>query len=70
MRFELDGGEHKSFAASAMEMRFLRGQPLTGELPERDTASDEQREHGISADHVPQRSCGGMDAVAPPAPAG
>jgi hypothetical protein len=35
--------ERKSFAASAMEMRFLSGRPLTGELPEQDT----------SANHVP-----------------
>jgi hypothetical protein len=41
--FALDGMERKSFAASAMEMRFLSGQPLTGELPE----------HGGAADHVP-----------------
>jgi hypothetical protein len=32
-----DSGEQKSFAASAMEMRFLSGQPLTGELPEVDS---------------------------------
>jgi Thioesterase-like superfamily len=53
VRFELDGGGHKSFAGSAMEMRFLRGQPLTGELPERDTTNSESHEHGVSADHVP-----------------
>jgi Thioesterase-like superfamily len=38
--FTLDDMEHKSFAASAMEMRFLSGQPLTGELPEQDTTSN------------------------------
>jgi hypothetical protein len=38
--FALDDMERKSFAASAMEMRFLSGQPLTGELPEQDTMSD------------------------------
>ena len=43
VRFALDDMERKSFAASAMEMRFLSGQPLTGELPE----------HGGAADHVP-----------------
>ncbi len=32
--------ERKSFAASAMEMRFLDGTPLTGELPEMDTTSN------------------------------
>jgi hypothetical protein len=41
--FALDDMERKSFAASAMEMRFLSGQPLTGELPEMD----------VSANHVP-----------------
>jgi hypothetical protein len=43
VRFALDDAERKSFAASAMEMRFLSGQPLAGELPEQDT----------SANHVP-----------------
>jgi hypothetical protein len=43
VRFALDDMERKSFAASAMEMRFLSGQPLTGELPEQ----------GASANHVP-----------------
>jgi hypothetical protein len=38
--FALDDMERKSFAASAMEMRFLSGQPLAGELPEQDTASN------------------------------
>jgi hypothetical protein len=38
--FALDDMERKSFAASAMEMRFLSGQPLTGELPEQDTTSN------------------------------
>ncbi len=37
--FALDNMERKSFAASAMEMRFLKGQPLAGELPEQDTTS-------------------------------
>ncbi len=37
--FALDGMDRKSFAASAMEMRFLRGHPLAGELPELDTQS-------------------------------
>jgi hypothetical protein len=43
VHFALDDAERKSFAASAMEMRFLSGQPLTGELPEQDT----------SANHIP-----------------
>jgi hypothetical protein len=42
VRFALDGERH-SFAASAMEMRFLTGQPLGGELPEID----------VSAEHPP-----------------
>jgi hypothetical protein len=37
--FALDDMERKSFAASAMEMRFLSGHPLAGELPEQDTTS-------------------------------
>jgi hypothetical protein len=40
VHFTLDDAEHKSFAASAMEMRFLSGAPLTGELPELDTTSN------------------------------
>ncbi len=40
VHFTLDDIEHKSFAASAMEMRFLSGAPLTGELPELDTTSE------------------------------
>jgi hypothetical protein len=43
VHFALDDAERKSFAASAMEMRFLSGQPLAGELPEQDA----------SANHVP-----------------
>lgn len=43
VRFALDDMERESFAASAMEMRFLSGQPLSGELPEQDT----------TASHVP-----------------
>ncbi len=39
VRFALDDDERKSFAASAMEMRFLSGQPLAGELPELDTTT-------------------------------
>lgn len=37
--FALDDGGRRSFAASAMEMRFLAGHPLVGELPEHDTES-------------------------------
>jgi acyl-coenzyme A thioesterase PaaI-like protein len=39
VRFALDDMDRKSFAASAMEMRFLSGQPLTGELPELDSTT-------------------------------
>ncbi|MGA7705497.1 MAG: thioesterase family protein [Solirubrobacteraceae bacterium] len=39
VHFALDDSSHKSFASSAMEMRFLKGSPLTGELPEVDTQS-------------------------------
>ncbi len=37
VHFALDDSERKSFAATAMEMRFLRGKPLVGGLPEHDT---------------------------------
>jgi hypothetical protein len=37
--FALDDSERRSFAASAIEMRFLSGHPLVGELPELDTES-------------------------------
>jgi hypothetical protein len=40
VHFALDDAERKSFAASAMEMRFLSGQPLAGELPEKDSESN------------------------------
>ncbi len=39
VHFALDDMERKSFAATAMEMRFLRGKPLVGGLPEHDTAN-------------------------------
>jgi hypothetical protein len=37
--FALDDSDRRSFAASAIEMRFLSGHPLVGELPELDTES-------------------------------
>jgi hypothetical protein len=40
VHFALDDPERKSFAASAIEMRFLSGSPLSGELPELDSASN------------------------------
>jgi acyl-coenzyme A thioesterase PaaI-like protein len=39
VQFALDDSDHKSFASTAMEMRFLEGAPLAGELPEMDTQS-------------------------------
>jgi hypothetical protein len=65
VRFGLDGAEGNSFAGSAMEMRFLRGQSLTGELTEQDDSHDDLHDGsdsdsdgeahalGIAADHVP-----------------
>ncbi|HEY5287975.1 MAG TPA: thioesterase family protein [Solirubrobacteraceae bacterium] len=40
VHFALDDIERKSFAATAMEMRFLQGKPLVGGLPERDAADE------------------------------
>lgn len=42
VRFALDGTELRSFAASAMEMRFLTGRPLKGGLPEIQISSDHE----------------------------
>jgi hypothetical protein len=54
VRFELDGQQYKSFAGSAMEMRFLDGQPLTSEAPQQsDASSEESGVPGVSAEHVP-----------------
>jgi acyl-coenzyme A thioesterase PaaI-like protein len=39
IRFTLDDPGRKSFAATAMQMRFLEGQPLSGRLPEQDTTA-------------------------------
>jgi acyl-coenzyme A thioesterase PaaI-like protein len=39
IRFALDDPDRKSFAATAMQMRFLEGQPLTGALPEQDATT-------------------------------
>jgi acyl-coenzyme A thioesterase PaaI-like protein len=39
IRFALDDPDRKSFAATAMQMRFLEGQPLTGRLPELDATA-------------------------------
>ena len=48
VRFAPDGGEHTSFAASAMEMRFLHGRPLKGQLPE----------VGVTSAHTPVGTAG------------
>jgi acyl-coenzyme A thioesterase PaaI-like protein len=48
VRFAPDGGEHRSFAASAMEMRFLHGRPLKGQLPE----------VGVTSAHTPVGTAG------------
>jgi acyl-coenzyme A thioesterase PaaI-like protein len=48
VRFAPDGGEHTSFAASAMEMRFLHGRPLKGQLPE----------VGVTSSHAPVGTAG------------
>jgi hypothetical protein len=53
VHFALDDMERKSFAATAMEMRFLQGQPLTGELSEHDNSDGEASAPGVAADHVP-----------------
>lgn len=53
VRFELDGGGHESFAGTAMEMRFLRGRPLTGEPPEEEDAHGDAPEVGIPAGYTP-----------------
>jgi hypothetical protein len=48
VRFAPDGVEHTSFAANAMEMRFLHGRPLKGQLPE----------VGVSSAHAPVGTAG------------
>lgn len=46
--FAPGGGEYRSFAASAMEMRFLHGRPLKGQLPE----------VGVTSSHAPVGTAG------------
>jgi hypothetical protein len=53
VHFALDDMERKSFAATAMEMRFLQGKPLTGGLPERDRAGQHQLPDGETASEQP-----------------
>jgi hypothetical protein len=48
VHFAPGGGEYTSFAASAMEMRFLHGRPLKGRLPD----------VGVSSAHAPVGTAG------------
>ncbi len=48
VRFALDDVERRSFAATAIEMRFLHGRPLKGQLPE----------VGVSSAHAPVGTAG------------
>ena len=48
VRFALDDTELRSFAATALEMRFLHGRPLKGQLPE----------VGVSSAHSPVGAAG------------
>jgi hypothetical protein len=48
VHFAPDGVEYTSFAANAMEMRFLHGRPLKGQLPE----------VGVSSAHTPVGKAG------------
>jgi hypothetical protein len=59
VHFALDDIERKSFAATAMEMRFLRGKPLVGGLPERDTAHRPKPSGGEGADAEPSEPSAG-----------
>ncbi|HEY3970146.1 MAG TPA: thioesterase family protein, partial [Solirubrobacteraceae bacterium] len=60
VHFALDDIERKSFAATAMEMRFLHGKPLVGGLPEHDTTHQpESLRQGIADTDPPERSTAG-----------
>ncbi len=60
VHFALDDMERKSFAATAMEMRFLQGKPLTGGLPERDTPDEpELTESEMAGEQSSQQSAAG-----------
>ncbi|HXC23965.1 MAG TPA: thioesterase family protein [Solirubrobacteraceae bacterium] len=53
VHFALDGMEqHQSFASTAMEMRFLRGKPLTGKLLAQEQTNTGSSEQG-AASHAP-----------------
>jgi hypothetical protein len=66
VHFALDDMERKSFAATAMEMRFLRGQPLVGGLPEHDTA----RQPELAARETNEPELPAREANDPELPAG
>jgi hypothetical protein len=60
VHFALDDMERKSFAATAMEMRFLRGKPLVGDLPEHDTANRPEAPGGeVTAAEPSEQSAAG-----------
>ncbi|MFZ2114732.1 MAG: thioesterase family protein [Solirubrobacteraceae bacterium] len=59
VRFALDDMERKSFAATAMEMRFLRGKPLTGGLPEREIADQHEPSPGTTGEQPSEQSAAG-----------
>jgi hypothetical protein len=60
VHFALDDLERKSFAATAMEMRFLRGRPLTGGLPERNIPRRRERpeQQTVNEAHPAQDTAG------------
>jgi hypothetical protein len=60
VHFALDDMERKSFAATAMEMRFLRGKPLVGGLPEHDTVHQPETPGGeVTAAEPSEQSAAG-----------
>jgi Thioesterase-like superfamily len=65
VRFALDDDEHRSFAATALEMRFLTGRPLKGGLPEVGVSS---RNTPVGAAQVWMRLCHPLLPGEPPSP--
>jgi hypothetical protein len=59
VHFALDDMERKSFAATAMEMRFLRGKPLSGGVPERDRADQHEPDTETTGEQSSQQSTAG-----------
>ncbi len=55
VHFALDGmEEHRSFATTAMEMRFIRGKPLTGKLSKQEQPNGDSSEQDAAGhSHVP-----------------